>query len=264
MKKVASIDRVVVELNYLRAFLDYLPEIHRLGEHFTAVIKALPADKRASIFHAGFTWASAYELPLRDHLTLLGIAIGKGEFLACLALDADPYETLLADLRRDESAPGMPDDDAVFGLAEIVGLSISLGLSVKAITIHQRSLSALLREAREGNDASLFHAIRIDRTILGGATAAARICRAEMLNDKRFFVGLRNALKGPSAKHWPSREEVRFTFALLAELGLDNLSDKELEALFIDRLRIFADSPNAPRNLRKQYQQSRKIVHDFN
>jgi hypothetical protein len=79
----------------------------------------------------------------------------------------------------------------------------SLQRTILSVMLFQRSLSGLVQDVREtGNLDSMFNAIRVDRAVMSCSTFEDRIARAELMGDKRFFHRLRNALKGPTQKHW--------------------------------------------------------------
>jgi hypothetical protein len=52
---------------------------------------------------------------------------------------------------------------------------------------------------------------------------------------------------------------LRYSFAVLRELGFDKLSDAQLEDLLVHQLKVYPDTFNARRNLRKQYRAAMKI-----
>jgi hypothetical protein len=127
--------------------------------------------------------------------------------------------------------------------------------------LFQRSMSALVQEVREDDNMdSLFNAIRVDRAVMNCTTIADKIARAELQGDKRFFQRLRNALKGPTQKHWARYCDLRYSLFVLRELGFKSLSDAQLEKLLVHTLKVYPDTPSARKNLRAQYQQSKRIT----
>ena len=52
---------------------------------------------------------------------------------------------------------------------------------------------------------------------------------------------------------------MRYSLAVLRELGFDAMSDAELEHLLVDVLKVYPKSWSARKNLRKQYTESKKI-----
>lgn len=119
----------------------------------------------------------------------------------------------------------------------------------------------MVEEVRSGHDKSLFDAVRIDRSMVACPSIAHRISMAELHGDQRFFLHLKKALKGPSRKHIIGLEEMRYMLQILAEAGPDRLSDENLEALFVDQLRLYPRTPDAQKNLRKHYAYSKKVNH---
>ena len=141
-----------------------------------------------------------------------------------------------------------------------MGLAFSLQRSVLSIMLFQRSISGLVQEVREHDDLdALFNAVRVDRTVMSCSTIADKIARAEMRGDKRFFLRLRNALKGPTQKHWAAYCDLRYSLVILRELGFDGLSDTQLENLLVHQLKVYPNTPSARKNLRAQYTQSKKF-----
>ena len=111
----------------------------------------------------------------------------------------------------------------------------------------------------KGNHGSLFKAVRMDRAVIGCPTAMRHIAKAQVRSNKTLFRHLRAALAGPSKKPMIALEPMRYALLMLREMGLDNLSDKELEYLMVELLKVYPRVPGATKNLRAQYQQSRKI-----
>ena len=143
---------------------------------------------------------------------------------------------------------------------DLIGLAFSLQRSVLSIMLFQRSISGLVQEVREHDDLdALFNAVRVDRTVMSCSTIADKIARAEIRGDKRFFLRLRNALKGPTQKHWAAYCDLRYSLVILRELGFDGLSDTQLENLLVHQLKVYPNTPSARKNLRAQYIQSKKF-----
>lgn len=105
-----------------------------------------------------------------------------------------------------------------------------------------------------------FKAVRLDRSIITCPTFALRMARAELENDKSFFLHLRSALKGPSKKHWEAYNDLRYALYILRELGFDQLSDAQLEDLLVHKLKLYPNASGARKNLRKQFTESKKFA----
>jgi hypothetical protein len=242
-----------------RQVLATLAELKHLDGELREAVRAAPKDRLDAMLEQGFAWASIYELPLMEHLALVVLAIGKADVLHQAAQSDDPQQMILDNMAVDDPDDWEGGDKGLFEKRHVVGLAFALQRSIISIMTHYKSLSALVQEVREGNDRALFQAVRIDRSITACPTIADRIAKAELADDRRFFIHLRNALKGKSAKHWQAFDEMRYAFALLRELGIDDLSDEELERLLVDDLGVYKPNPNARENLRKHYQASKRV-----
>jgi hypothetical protein len=238
-----------------------LPELRREQGEFEEAVKVASNKRLDELLVKDYAWAPTYEWPLIEHIAWLVLALDKHEFLHQAVQSEDPQQVVLDDFEKD-----LPDDwtgryQGLFKEQDVIGLVVALQKSILSIMIYQKSLSALVAEVREGNDDALFNAVRIDRTITACPTIADRIAKAELLSDKLFFIRLRNAYKGLSRKHWQAYQDLRYALAVLRELGFDQLSDDQLENLLVHQLKVYPNTFNARRNLRKQYASSKKIKH---
>jgi hypothetical protein len=238
----------------------------RLLPEFKGTIRELPELLRTATSQTiretlanGIYWAALYELPLVNHAAFGMYLLGQADRLAEMVRDDDPQEAFLRYLESKGEFQGKAPDGQELGLGEALSVLVSFQRTVLSIMLYKRSMSALVEEVREGNDDSLFLAVRVDRTALACPTIACRVGKAELLRDRRFFERLRSAMKGPSKKHWEAYADLRFSLVVLREMGLDSLSDADLEHLLVDVLKVYPKSFTARKNLRKQYYESKKI-----
>ncbi len=236
-----------------------LPELRRESEDFQATLRKATPEKFRELVGNGLQWAWLYEKPMALVIGYMVVLIGKADSLVAATAQPDPQETILREW-LDSNSPEPESVPEGFSVGHLVMVAIALQRHIMSIFIHKRSMSALIEETRQGSDRALFDAIRIDRSVLSCPTVAARISKAEALGDKRFFLHLRNALKGPTGKHWRNYQDLRYSLALLRDMGCDNLSDKQLEHLLVDVLGVYPKSYSARKNLRQQYYQSKKIA----
>jgi hypothetical protein len=208
-----------------------------------------------------YYWADVYELPFTEHMALLLMVIDKVEFIHQAVQSDDPQQVVLDDLDTPDDGEWSGGWQGQFEKADLIGLVAALQRTILSIMVYQRPLSTLVEEVRQGNDDALFDAVRLDRSIVACPTFAARISKAELSQDKHFFLRLIKALKGPSKKHWESYQDLRYALYVLRELGFDKLSDDQLENLLVHQLKVYPKSFNAQKNLRKQYTLSKKINH---
>ena len=236
-----------------------LPELRKQGGELQQAFRSASKEKLHEILGDGVWWAPLYELSLVQVLALLFHVLDQAEWLKRIAQSPDPQEEALKWIEIDEDLEWNGGPGGVYSKGDVVALLTALQRNILSIMVYKRSLCSLIEEAGAGNDDCLFDAIRLDRTIVTGLTAAARISKAELLGEKLFFIRLRSALKGPSRKHWEGYQDLRYSLALLRELGFDQMSDAQLEHLLVDVLKVYPKSYSARKNLRKQYYESKKI-----
>jgi hypothetical protein len=241
-----------------KALIAALPEVRSQASEFPSLVARVPKEKLASILTGGFNWADIYEYSFSEHIAIAVVAFNYAETLSAAVASSDPQQHVL-----DRLHPAEGDDSThpAFEPQDLIGIAFSLQRTILSIMLFQRSLSALVQEVREDdNFDSLFNAIRVDRAVMNCTTFADKIARAELHGDKRFFQRLRNALKGPTQKHWARYCDLRYSLFVLRELGFNSLSDAQLENLLVHTLEVYPNTPSARKNLRAQYQQSRRIT----
>jgi hypothetical protein len=236
-----------------------LPEIREGIDDLPTLARKMSVEKIADIFDADCLWSELYELTFEEFMAVFVVCIGKANDLLEAAKSPNPSQEFFSrasrwDVGEDLALPaGIEEKD-------IYLLTYALQRQVLSIMLYHRPLSKLVAEAAAGDLHALFSAVRVDRSVVACPSIAVRIAKAEFLNDKRFFQHLRSALKGPSGKHWESYKDLRFSFALLREIGFDALSDAQLEVLLVDQLGVYPKVPGARKNLRKQMAASKKIA----
>ncbi len=241
-----------------RELVHTLPELSKQRDDLTNLLAAMPKDKFNKLFVKDYNWGGIYELSFPEHLALAIVAFDDVEWLKRIEKEPDPQQAVLDSIQADKDQGCEPNP--AFHNQGLIGIAYSLQRTILSVLLFQRSMSGLLQEVRENNDMdALFNAIRVDRTAMHCPTIADQIAKAQLLNDKRFFLRLRNALKGPTQKHWVSYCDLRFSLFVLRELGFNKLSDDQLEDLLVHKLKVFPNTPAARKNLRAHYQQSRKI-----
>jgi len=241
-----------------RDFIGKLPELKRQRDEFGDLIETLPKQKFDELMVGGYSWSEVYENSFARHVAIALYVFNHVQWLKDAASTADPQQHMLDTWPTEDSVDPEPHPD--FEPQDLIALAYSLQRTILSVMLFQRSISGLVQEVRENDDMdALFNAVRVDRSVTSCPTIADKIARAQMRNDKRFFLRLRNALKGPTQKHWASYCDLRYSLFVLRELGLDGLSDVQLENLLVHNLKVYPNTPSARKNLRAQYQQSKKI-----
>lgn len=235
-----------------------LPEVKGQRDEMARLLSDMSNEKFDALMGDDFNWGELYERPFVEHIALAFVAFGRADWVTAAAAAPDPQQHLLDAMDRDDDGPSELPPGIEKG--HLIALVYSLQRTILSMLLYQRSLSALVEHVREtGNLDSLFNAVRVDRAAMSCPTIATRIARAELRGDKRFFARLRNALKGPLRKHWEGLSDLRYSLVVLRELGFDKLTDAELEQLLVHDLKVYPDAPSARKNLRAQYQRSKKL-----
>ncbi len=218
-----------------------------------------PAHKFDAVMSGEYGFYShLYELDLQEHLAVVIVAFNRHKDIAAIAAAPDPQQALLDSLHLANEDP--PVNEA-FSESAALAMGYSLFRTIKCIATYGRSISSLLKEVRDsGSHESLFKAIRMDRAVIGCPTAMQAIARAQMRDNTAFFKRLRSALAGPSKKEWRGLDRLRYVFLLLREMGLGDLSEKQLEDLMVNELGVYhPGAGDARKNLRAHYRRSRKL-----
>lgn len=247
-----------LSLDEFQDLVRQLPELRDgMGEMKSLMIKG--GSKTIDKFLDGDSlWSDFYELSFEVFLACYLAALGKLSDLMESAKSPHPSREFL---RRVDTWDVDADLILPEGVEEkhIITLTYALQRHILSIMLYHRPLSKLVEEVIAGKTESLFLAVRVDRSIVACPSIALRIAKAEMMDDKRFFLHLRSALKGPSGKHWEAYKDLRYAFVLLREIGFNALTDAQLEHLFVDQLGLYPKVPGARKNLRKQLTLSKKI-----
>jgi hypothetical protein len=236
-----------------------LPQFRQESTEFQEAFASASADKIREIIGDGIWWAPMYEFSMTLNVAFLIYVLGEADRIKQIASLPDPQEILLKELEegRDFEWDGGPNK--AFEVSDLVALIVALQRNVLSIMIYKRSICTLVQEVNEGNDDSLFAAVRVDPTAMSCPSIAARISKAVLVGDKRFYGRLKSAMKGPTQKHWENYKDLRYSLAVLREMGFDQMTDAELEHLLVKVLKVYPDHPGARKSLRKQYAESKKI-----
>lgn len=247
-----------LSLDQFKQLVKELPVVRNQMQELPELIRSTPKERIAELLDKDFYWAEVYELPFHHQIALLFFALGRANKLKEIAQAPDPQQAALDWMDTDDIDDWNGGEGGVFEKKNVIGLTVAMHRNILCIMLFHRTLDKLVEEVRAGNDDSLFQAVRIDRSIVACPTFADRIARAELGNEKMFFLHLRSSLKGPSKKHWEMYKDLRYAIYMLRELGFDKMSDMQLEDLLVHKLKLYPNVPSACKNLRKQFTQSKK------
>lgn len=248
-----------LSLEQFKQLISELPEIRNQMNELPELLNSTSKDKIKEILNQGLYWAIGYELSFQDLLALLICALGCHQELHNAAQSDDPTQAAFGMFQNVEYETWKGGLGGMFEIGDVIALFTALRRNVLSIMLFHRTLNAMVDEVRKGDDDSLFNAVRIDRSIITCPTFALRISKAEIKNDKKFFIRLRSSLKGPSKKHWEAYKDLRYAFFVLRESGFNQMSDAQLEELLVHQLKLYPDTPGARKNLRKQFTESKKF-----
>jgi hypothetical protein len=236
-----------------------LPEVRSLRQDLAELVKSKP-ERIKEILGESSTWSSIYELSFVKQLAYLFILLGMHEQIIEAGMSLNPTQAFLQ-MSADggELDQWFDKNEANIDLKHLLWLSLILQRNILSIMLFHQSLGALVNEVRSGNDEALFKAVSVDRSILSCPTFADRLSRAELINDKQFFIHLRKALKGPSKKNMAAIGDLRYAIVMLRELGFEKFTDNELIDFFVKN-RLYPNHPSAAKNLRKHIQAARKYT----
>lgn len=248
-------------LDQFRELVRTLPEVRSQIKELPQIVRAAPRKRIDELLDKEFYWATVYELPFLDSLTLLFFALGRVGQLMEWAASADPQQAALNSILADDIDDWSGGEGGNFKEKHVIGLTVALQRNILAIMLYHRTLSDLVAEVRTSPDwkEAFFKAVRVDRSILSCPSFSDRLARAELENDKQFFIHLKSALKGPSKKHWEAYRDLRYALCVLRELGFDQMSDDQLENLLVHQLKLYPNIPTARKNLRKQFTESKRV-----
>jgi len=236
-----------------------LPEIRSYKNELAELAKNKPERVKA-VFGECSSWSGIYERSFVEQLAYLFILLGLHEQIVGLNKFSSPSQALI-DMTRDgaELDQWYETNKATINKTHLLWLAIVLQRNVLSIMLFHQSLGALVDQVRCGNDEALFRAVSVDRSILSCPTFADRLSRAELENDKQFFIHLRKALKGPSQKNMAAIGDLRYAIVLLREAGFDKYTDDELISLFVNA-GLYPKHHSAAKNIRKHIQAARKFA----
>jgi hypothetical protein len=248
-----------LSLDQFERLVKTFPETREQRSELSEILKGDQEKLREVLGPSEHSWASIYELPFFEQMALLFILVGLHEPLIEAWQTDDPIESL-STWGGDEGALNSwyEQHESEIDPKHFIWMTVVFQRNILAIMLFHCSMGHLVQRAREGDDESLFHAVEVDRAVVGAPTVADRIARAELVADTHFFIRLRKALKGPSQKHMAAIQDLRYSIVALRSFGFDRFSDLDLERLFL-KTRLYPNSAGALKNLRKHIQAARKL-----
>lgn len=248
-----------LSLEQFKLLVQKLPKLRKKLKELPRMLQSISEDEKRDILGNGFSWSSVYEKLFVEQLALLICALGRADQLHEAALSSDPVQAAIDLFKNDEFKNFGSEENSISQKRNVIGLITALKRNLLSVMLFDKTLDKLLEEVRAGNDKSLFLAVSVDRSIITCPVIADRIARAELENDEVFFHELAKTLvNGPSGKYWESYKDLRYSFFLLCDSGVDQMTTAQLENLFIHELKLYPDTPCAKRNIRELFMKSKK------
>lgn len=242
-----------------RRLVKSLPELRKQREELPAVMRNNPRRLKELLGPNDHGWSAVYEYPFVEQIAYLSILVGFHEKVIEAGHSDDPQERALSWAEDDSDLDQWFEaNEDKLKYKHLIWMATALQRNILAIMLFHCSMGHLVEKVRNGDDDLLFHAVEVDRTSLTCPTFDDRLARAELTNDKHFFLRLRKAIKGPSKKHMEAIQDLRYSIVALRSMGFDRFTDKDLETLFI-RTRLYPNSAGALKNLRKHIHAARKL-----
>lgn len=246
----------------LRQLVQLLAQLEVWKREFREDLR-IDLKARRAIAEEPVWWAPLYELPFEQHLALFVKTIGLEKMVADIAAADDPQQRLIEASKHEALVDSLPKQAELpegMKLGGITGWLFSLDRSIESLLVFGRYLNELVIAAREGDDVSVFKAVRIDPSVVSCPSVGARISRAIVLGDSDFLRTVRNAMEGRTQRQAKYLRAVRYAMQALHEAGVSAVSDEQLRGLFIEKLRIYKDSPlgNPEKALRKHFHAAKR------
>lgn len=237
-----------------------LPELRQQVGELSGVFRSKSEKLTEILGAADHSWAGIYELPFLDQMAQLFMLLGMHEPLLKAWRSDDTIEQFSrwAD-DGSELDQWYEANEGSINRKHLLWLAIVFQRNILSIMLFHCSMGHLVQRVRDvGDDDAFFHAVEVDRAVLGCPTFADRLARAEATADRHFFLRLRKAIKGPSKKHMAAIQDLRYSIVALRSMGFDRFTDEDLITLFI-KTKLYPNTAGALKNLRKHVQAARKL-----
>jgi len=244
-----------LQLSRLKKFTHLIPKSFKSWER-TLDYAVAHRDEFEKLLPPDFSWALLYELETKRLFILNLAALGILEKVLQAqrdGLDVNQYmmdEAIRQDKEPDDSFGWAGGHDGRFSEADVMAITYATQAAYACMSTYGHYLNDLVKLVREGRDKNsnaFFHAVSIDRTVLGCPTFAARHARAEFFREKPFLLRFRKAVKGQPHIALTQHRDLKTLLQLFHEMNtLKNFSIDEADLLFITELKVYQDRGKDP------------------
>jgi hypothetical protein len=193
-------------------------------------------------------------------LILLMAALGMiDEFLQIVQNAENPREAVL-----DAIECGMKSDTPLdwkggargcFSEEDVLAILTAVFRSLKSLGLYGSYMSELVEQIRSGSEAAFFHALRVDRTVIGCPScwlfALTHLSRAEFFQDKRYLSRFISAVRGKPPSSLRTHRKLRVTLQFFLEAGLLGKNQQVTmdDIAFIQEVGVYSKKVGAERSL---------------
>lgn len=198
------------------------------------------------------SWAETYEIEFEIFLANFLVSLElHHELKEYKDLELEAGLTKLMDRMIhmfDDELESMSTDEAKTFTMWAMSLTYVMFSSLKSLMIYGHYINELIQIARTykntaKGDNALLKAVRIDPCVINCPTASSRLSYAVLFGDHKFLKKLRNALSGKlGTREAKQYQKMRFVLQVLHEAGAANMTDHELNDLFVKELKLYSDS----------------------
>jgi hypothetical protein len=246
-----------ISIDHLRQLIAFVPILEQTRPELAALMAEKP-DKAAQLLKQGVAWGMVYDDSLLEQLACFLVVAGLTDYVVDASKSADPIGEML---KLDDHPDYQEWDGGIgkqFEIHQLLGSLYGLIGSFECLVLYGYYINDLLALVREqDDDEALFKAIRVDPGVLTSATAAHRISCAVVRGEKEFFNSLRNALEGKTGDQARYLRKFRLLMQVLSEQGLLDRPTADIRSLVFE-LDVYADNPNAEKNLNELIRKFRK------
>jgi len=220
----------------------YFQAIKEIDELFDS---AKENDKFQNALSNTPPWSHFYELPFSITVSVIILGFDLAEEFKRIANSADSLQEIIYFIGnlpdKSDQMKSLSDEDRLFLLSTIRAFLYQF----LSINMHGRSLSDLVKIAKEGNDEALFDAVMVDNSVISTPSIARRIQKAQAVNNTDFKNKLARAISDKKPKrHRPNNadDDLRFMLALLDEqfgFSSSTITREKLYDLLSDNLQLY-------------------------
>lgn len=232
----------------IKQILPLVPQLEEVRGELQALIAKKPEKFAKKFLTTGFAWAHLYEVPFLQLLFGFLAVAGVDKDVARLAAQDEPIKALLRFVDGIQDKDWAGGSGGKFTHGDFLGYLQAIVGNLDCLVIYGSYLNDLLLDAQKSDLDALLKAIRIDPSVVTGATARNLISFAVIAGNQGIVNEVRKAMAGKTGKQAAYLKKFRFLMQLLHEVGALGLSTQELSDLVFS-VGAYDRSPSAAKNV---------------